>query len=63
MTKRFYCTPETAHRLTKLCKKMRGAFYFRTLTRTDNVYSVLCESNATHDVIDSAGLVSYVEHV
>lgn len=38
---RFYTNPETAHMLTKKSKK--NGFYFRTLSRTDNVEMVPCE--------------------
>lgn len=41
MVHRFYTTPDTAHQLTKL--KKRHGFYFRTLTRTDNIGQVYCE--------------------
>lgn len=42
MVHRFYATPETAHKLTKESK--RNHFYFRTLTRTDDIDSVYCET-------------------
>lgn len=41
MVHRFYTTPETARELTTLKKK--NGFYFRTLTRTDNIDRVYCE--------------------
>lgn len=41
MVHRFYTTPETARELTALKKK--NGFYFRTLTRTDNIDRVYCE--------------------
>lgn len=42
MVHRFTTTPETAHMLTKTSKKER--FYFRTLTRTDKIEKVECET-------------------
>lgn len=61
--KRFYCRPETAHNLTKMRKKANLRFYFRTLTATGanwlngygKVDRVLCESNASDDIIEKAG--------
>ena len=41
MVHRFFTTPETARELTALKKK--NGFYFRTLTRTDNIDRVHCE--------------------
>ena len=42
MKHRFYTTPDTAHELTALKKK--HGFYFRTLTRTDHIDRVECET-------------------
>lgn len=41
MVHRFFTTPETARELTALKKK--NGFYFRTLSRTDNIDRVHCE--------------------
>lgn len=43
MKHRFHCTPEVAHSMTKAKKKEK--FYFRTLTRTDHIETVLCETS------------------
>ena len=42
MVHRFTTTAETAHMLTKTSKKEN--FYFRTLTRTDHIDKVECET-------------------
>lgn len=52
MTHYFYCTPENARRLTALRKKFKKAFYFRTLTRTNDVEEVFCESNLNTEVLN-----------
>lgn len=43
MANRFFADPATAHELTAL--KRKHNFFFRTLTRTDNIARVYCETS------------------
>ena len=40
---KFYTDPNTAHSLTAIKKKQ--GFFFRTLTRTDHIERVYCETD------------------
>lgn len=56
MVHRFFTTPETARELTALKKK--NGFYFRTLSRTDNIDRVHCEvTDPGYQFIKENGIV------
>lgn len=48
----FYCTPENARRLKALRKQFKNSFEFSTLTRTNDVEEVFCESNLSTEILN-----------